>query len=37
LTAWRDRAGDDLEYVGGILIADALHDLRVLAGAFSKK
>jgi hypothetical protein len=37
LIAFRDRTGTDEEFVGAVLIADAMHDLSLVRAAFQKK
>jgi hypothetical protein len=37
LIAFRDRTGDDLDFVGAVLLADFLHDTRLIRSAYQKK
>jgi hypothetical protein len=37
LIAFRDGDGTDHDYAGALLLADGLHDLRLIRSAFQKK
>jgi hypothetical protein len=37
LIAFRDRTGDDAEYVGAVILGDAIYDLSLIRSAFQKK